>query len=159
VGSGYSSLADTLIKFNQLGQLPFTLDRLDDGNGIKMTMKNNSARYHKSCKLKYNNTIAERAEKRLQAHDIEKYSTDGGCMHTRSNHTINTIIKDVFFCGKVPGKGDFHQTATFQIDDRVHACAVLLEDTRRHRAISKAQHCRYGSFRSQVPYKVFGGLV
>jgi len=51
VGSGYSSLADNLIKFNQLGQLPFTLGRLDDGSGIEMTMKNNSAQYHQSCRL------------------------------------------------------------------------------------------------------------
>jgi len=115
VGSGYSPFADNLVKFNQLGQLPFTLERLDDGSGIEMIMKNNSARYHQSCKLKYNRTKAERAEKRLQAYDSEKYSTDGGCMQTRSNHTVNTTIKDVcFFCGKVLGECDFCEAATFQ---------------------------------------------
>ena len=63
VCSGYSSLASTLIKFNQLGQLPFHLERLDEGNGIEMTMINNNARYHQSCRLKYNNTKLQRAEK------------------------------------------------------------------------------------------------
>ena len=38
--TGYSSLAGNLIKFNQFGQLPFHLERLDEGNGIEMTMIN-----------------------------------------------------------------------------------------------------------------------
>ena len=64
VGSGYSSLAENLIKFNQLGQLPFCLERLDEGNGIEMTMMINSAQYHQSCRLKFNNTkIATSREK------------------------------------------------------------------------------------------------
>ena len=56
VGRGYSSLADNLIKFNQLGELPFKLERLDDGNyGIEVTMVKNNAQYHQLCQLKYNN--------------------------------------------------------------------------------------------------------
>ena len=56
MGRGYSSLADNLIKFNQLGELPFKLERLDDGNyGIEVTMVKNNAQYHQSCQLKYNN--------------------------------------------------------------------------------------------------------
>ena len=109
VGSGYSSLADNLIKFNKHRQLPFTLERLDDESRIKMTMKNNSARYLQSCRLKYNSTKVERAEKRLQSHDSEKYSTDGGCMHTRSNRTFNTTNKDVcFFVRKFLVKVIYH---------------------------------------------------
>ena len=53
MGSGYSSLAGNLIRFNQLGQLPFQLERLDEGNGIEVTMTNNNAQYHQSCRLKY----------------------------------------------------------------------------------------------------------
>ena len=45
VGSVYSSLAENLIKFNQLGQLPFYLKRLDKRNGIEMTMITNSDQY------------------------------------------------------------------------------------------------------------------
>ena len=81
VGSGYSSLADNLIKFNQLGELPFSLERLDEGNGIEMTMINNEAQYHQSCRVKYNNTKLRRAEKRVES---EKYSINVGCTHTRS---------------------------------------------------------------------------
>ena len=56
VGSGYRSLAESLIRFNELGQLPIHLNRLDEGNGIEMTMVANNAKYHQSCRLQYNNT-------------------------------------------------------------------------------------------------------
>ena len=63
-GRGYSSLAGKLIEFNELVQLPFQLERLDEGQGIEMTMVANNAQYHQSCRLKYNNTKLKRAEKR-----------------------------------------------------------------------------------------------
>ena len=63
VGIGYSSLPESLIRFNELGQLPIHLERLDEGNGIEMTMVANDAKYHKSCRLQYNNTKLQRAEK------------------------------------------------------------------------------------------------
>ena len=56
LGSEYSSLAENLIRFNELGQLPIHLERLDEGNGIEMAMVANNAKYHQSCKLQYNNT-------------------------------------------------------------------------------------------------------
>ena len=45
-GSGYSSLAEYLTKFNELGQLPsmFTLGRLDEGQGIEAAMVANKAK-------------------------------------------------------------------------------------------------------------------
>ena len=52
VGSGYSSLAEKLVEFDKLKQLPFQLERLDKGQGIEMTMIANNAQYHQSCKLK-----------------------------------------------------------------------------------------------------------
>ena len=45
MGSGYSSLADNLIKFNELGQLPGTLklERLNDRHDIEAAMVVNNA--------------------------------------------------------------------------------------------------------------------
>ena len=45
LGSGYSSLAEKLIEFNELGQLPIQLERLDEGQGIEMTVVANNAQY------------------------------------------------------------------------------------------------------------------
>ena len=114
VGSGYSSLADNLIK---LGELPFSLERLDEGNRTEMTMINNEAQYHQSCRLKYNNTKLRRAEKRVES---EKYSTDVGCTHTRSkcneSSSSSSSIKAVcFFCGKPPGNSGIDEVAIFKM--------------------------------------------
>ena len=40
IGSGYSSLAENLVKFSEFGELPgsFHLERLDDGHGIEAAM-------------------------------------------------------------------------------------------------------------------------
>ena len=48
-GSGYSSLAEHLIQFNELGQLSSTLplEILDEGQGIEAAMIANKAQYHK----------------------------------------------------------------------------------------------------------------
>ena len=41
------------------------------------------------------------------------------------------MTKEVcFFCGKSSGTEDIHEAATFQINNRVWACATLLEDTK-----------------------------
>ena len=37
--------------------------------------------------------------------------------------------KTCFFCGQPSGTSGLHEAATFQLDNRVRSCAVLLEDT------------------------------
>ena len=47
MGSGYSSLADNLTKFNELGLLgTLKLERLDEGHGIESALVANNAQYH-----------------------------------------------------------------------------------------------------------------
>ena len=71
VGSGYRSLAEKLNEFNALGQLSIPLERLDEGQGVEMTMVANDGQYHQSCRLKYNNSKLKRAEKRALKIDID----------------------------------------------------------------------------------------
>ena len=65
-GKGYHSLAENLVKFDELGKLPRTLhlDRLNKGEGIEAAMISNKAKWHKSCRLRSNNQMIQRAEKR-----------------------------------------------------------------------------------------------
>jgi len=99
VGSGYSSLAEKLIEFNELGLLPFLLERLDEGQGIEMTMVANNAQYHQSCRLKYNNTMLKRAEKRALKSDGEDLKVTPPCKHSRSRSTEPSILRGLcFFC-------------------------------------------------------------
>ena len=51
MGSSYSSLAESLVAFNELGELPIHLERLDERDGIETTVVSNDAQYHQSCRL------------------------------------------------------------------------------------------------------------
>lgn len=93
VGSGYSSLAEKLIEFNELGQLPIQLERLDEGQGIEMTVVANNAQYHQSCRLKYNNTKLKRAEKRALKTDSEELEVITPCKRSRSRSTEPNILR------------------------------------------------------------------
>ena len=56
VGSGYTSLAEDLLRFQTLQHMPMdlNLERLDDGDGIESTLKAHRAEWHKKRRLKLN---------------------------------------------------------------------------------------------------------
>ena len=125
LGSGYSSLALQLIRFNELNQLPFQLERLDERCGIEMAMVANHVQYHQSCRLQYNNTKLQRVEKKIQTSESKSLYT-----HRRLQGDEKSVQNDIcFFCGQPSGTSGLHEAATFQLDSRVRSCAVLLEDT------------------------------
>ncbi|KAG0727809.1 hypothetical protein GWK47_033858 [Chionoecetes opilio] len=65
-GAGYKTIAELLVGFDRIGCLPtsINLSRLDDGNGIEETLQRHNAKWHDSCRLLYNRTKLQRAEKR-----------------------------------------------------------------------------------------------
>ncbi|CAC5365422.1 unnamed protein product [Mytilus coruscus] len=52
--------------FHEVNALPILLDiqRLNDGEGIESTMKRKNAKYHNLCRIKFNDTKLEQAQKR-----------------------------------------------------------------------------------------------
>ena len=64
IGKGYHSLAENLAKFDELGKLPrnLQLSRIDEGQGIEEALITNEAKWHKTCRLRYNNQMLKRAE-------------------------------------------------------------------------------------------------
>ena len=56
IGQGYSTDATNLICFNELQAMPMPIDirRLDEGKGIEATIFEHWAKWHKSCKAKFN---------------------------------------------------------------------------------------------------------
>lgn len=133
IGSGYSSLAENLIKFNELGELPgsLKLERLDDGHGIEAAMVAHGAQYHHTCKLQYNNTKLQRAEKRALKKESQSDEEQSLCKRTRAHSRSSTekVPETCFFCGQPAGSNSLRKAATFEIDRRVRACANLLGDT------------------------------
>lgn len=130
-GSGYTTMAANLVKFDELGKLPRTvqLQRLDEGQGVEATMVAHQAKWHKTCMLQYNNTMLRRAEKRLIASSSAFGSTDnvpGKRTRTHSSEAT-TSGTSCFFCGK-SGTETLHEVATFQVDTRVRKCAAQVGD-------------------------------
>ena len=66
LGAGYKTISDLLVGFSRIGCLPRTMDlsRLDDGEGIEATLQQHKAKWHDSCRLWYNKTQLQHAEKR-----------------------------------------------------------------------------------------------
>lgn len=65
-GSGYSSLAEILPKFAEIGEVPIQvpLSGLDEGKGIEETLRSHRASWHKSCFNSCSNEKLIRAQKR-----------------------------------------------------------------------------------------------
>ncbi|VDI78446.1 Hypothetical predicted protein [Mytilus galloprovincialis] len=62
---GYTMLGKNIPLFHELNAIPIPLDirRLNHGEGIESTMKKENAKYHNLCRIKFNNTKLERAQK------------------------------------------------------------------------------------------------
>ena len=90
-GGGYSSFAANLSRFIELGQLPGTLqlERLNEGCVIEAYMVTKNALHHQACKLKYNNTKLQKAEKRSFMTEGEINDAPGACKRTRF-HSISS---------------------------------------------------------------------
>ena len=53
--AGYKTIAENILQFNELHCMPVQIDvtRLDHGNGVESTFKEQNAKWHKSCYLKF----------------------------------------------------------------------------------------------------------
>ena len=130
-GSGYTTMAANLVKFDELGKLPRTvqLQRLDEGQGVEATMVAHQAKWHKTCMLQYNNTMLRRAEKRPSASSSAFGSSDDvPGKRTRSlSSEATTSDASCFFCGE-SGTETLHGVATYQVDTRARKCAAQVGD-------------------------------
>ena len=103
------------------------LSRLNDGEGIELTLRKHKAKWHGSCRLKYNKTELQRARKRKTS------AEDSGDCHsgkfTRQNCQKKTNSTEIyFFCDKPAISAEFlSKASTFQLDSRVWQCAINLQ--------------------------------
>lgn len=118
IGSGYRSLAENLVKFSDLVVLSgsFHLERLDDGDGNEAAMVAHGAKYHQTCRLQYNNTKLQRAQKRALKKEGESDEEHAACKRTRS-HSLSSSTEKVaetcFFCEQLAGSDSLRKAATF----------------------------------------------
>ena len=128
VGAGFHTLANNIMRFEEIGCLPLPLDiaQLNDGDGIAATFTKYKAKWHKSCYNKFNTLKLQRAEKRKS---LEEPRCPRPTKITRRNTGVSSVdIKSCcFFCNNA--SGTLHKVSTFNMDAKVRACALQLEDS------------------------------
>ena len=105
-GAGYKTIADLLEGFNAAGCLPRTinLSRFNDGEGIEATLRKHKAKWHDSCRLQFNKTKLQRAEKRSRSTEDTGYSHS--CRFTRQSlKEVSSSVETCFFCDKPESSG------------------------------------------------------
>ena len=66
IKNAYTNIVKLLTEFNELGCLPPAIKHscMDDGSGLEKTFLQRKAKFHKCCKLKFNQNELKRVKKR-----------------------------------------------------------------------------------------------
>ena len=104
--------------------------RLDDGKGIEKTLSDHGAKYHTSCRLKFNNTKLKRAEDK---HDSMKQSKGDTCESPKFTRRTSDLSKNInvvkcFLCDKEAPLSSLREAMTMKINERLKHCAETLQD-------------------------------
>lgn len=123
--AGYSNIAKNVPLFHAINDMPIPLNpaRLDEGEGIEATLIQNKARYHNSCRLLFNNTKLERAQKRRVTP-----STSGGTDENRGKRqrTSDPPKVECFLCEEEDEISNLRKAMTMQLNERLSHCAKTL---------------------------------
>ena len=131
---GYTMLARNIPKFQEMKSLPISLDirRIDDGEGIEATLKLHDAKYHPSCRIKFNNTKLKRSKEK---HESTKYpiALCGSPKFIRrpsdeSEAQRNEIIVKCFLCEEEAQESSLRKAMTLNLNERLKSCAETLQD-------------------------------
>ena len=130
-GTGYKTTAENLLAFKKLGCLPKTinLSRIDEGEGVEASFHHHKAKWHDSCRLKFNKTKLQRAEKR-KSFPEDSSSSDVPTKYTRTSRgEVPLSVHRCFFCDDDAEDGEcLHKASTLELDARVRNCALQLQD-------------------------------
>ena len=122
-------ISDLRVGFSRISCLPKTIDLscLDDGDEIEATLQQHKAKWDDSCRLGYNKTQLQCAEKRKRP--TEDVANASKKFTRQSLGEKSTFIETCFFCSKpAPAGRSLSKASTFGIDVNVRQCALKLED-------------------------------
>ena len=111
-----------------------TLQRCNDGDGIKQTLYNYQAVWHKSCRNTYNKTKIAQLKKRAADESIESNSEtlQETSKRTRSAYDVTSVILNrddiCFFCDEKGRAKTIRNIQTFAVDTHVRHCTLHLGD-------------------------------
>ena len=124
--AGYSNIAQNVPLFHAINDMPIVFNpaRLDEGDGMEVTLMQNNAIYHNSCRLLFNNTKLERAQKRKRITP----STLGGAseVYDKRQRTSDPPRVQCFLCEEEDQISNLRQAMTMQLNERLNQCAKTL---------------------------------
>ena len=118
-------IATNVPLFKEIGEMPLMFDpaRLDEGSGIEATPRQNMAKYHKSCRVMFNNAKLDLARKRRSTVEGSE-PQEMKAKQRRTSHDNEGCM----FCEKVVPASDLRQVMTMNLNRRLHECAHTLND-------------------------------
>ncbi|CAH1160137.1 unnamed protein product [Phaedon cochleariae] len=134
----YGVLENIILEFERTsGSTPVKVDvaLLDEGCGIKTTLLQHNAKWHKSCRLKLNakamkthlNKCDPEPELVTTSEDAQVTTSSTRCL--REKQTTSGHIAICFFCdGEETADHKFHLVLTLGLDAKVRECATKLGD-------------------------------
>jgi hypothetical protein len=133
--SGYRTLSKNIPEFAKINEMPNPPDirRIDEGDGIEAALLKNEAKYHESCRLMFNNTKLQRAQKRHQHPDTSLSDVPSSFKFTRKSSTAPTEerslhLEECFICEKQTSRSELREAMTMQLNTIHHQCAHNLQD-------------------------------
>ena len=129
-------LSNNIYQFYSLGALPIPLNpkRLDDGDGIVTTLKNNNACYHISCKLLFSRQKLQRAQDKSVS---KKRKSDLVCEATREKRKrYEKSDPTCFICEAKDGIQKLHNVETFNFCEKLRSFASELNETKLLKVVS-----------------------
>jgi hypothetical protein len=149
-GAGYRTLVHDLRQLEELGcTVPLDLSVLGtDNETVVQKLLVNKAKWHKSCRNKYNRMKVKRVDKRSREQDDV---TNEGISNkfTRSNNSCKLSLGEniCYFCEKGDESGELHEAQSFDISHKIHAYATQLQDEKLLAKLSSgdliAQEAKY----------------
>ncbi|CAC5368907.1 unnamed protein product [Mytilus coruscus] len=131
-------LSKNISLFHEVIALPIPPDirRLNDEEGIKSTMKKKTAKYHNLCRIKFNNTKLERAQKRhmsqMPSGSSSEFKSPKRLRCTqRSKDQQPDPVEDVhkcFICDIESPLFSLREAMTMKLNQRLVDCATPLQD-------------------------------
>ena len=133
---GYDKLAENLNNFQSINALPKYLN-FPKANTVEIQEKLtiNCAKFHKTCRLKYNDNEFNRFKKRN-----EKSKTGESSKYLRSKETSlpQCEVPLCFFCDQVEASEPFHEVCSLSLDKKIRQIASDIGDSK---LIAKFAHC------------------
>ena len=102
------------------------VEKLDKGIDIQETLMIHSAKWQKTCSLKFNKQALQQVSRKQTKRRSQNAGTSG--VQTRSAFSHTTALDHCFFCNEPAGTTNLHEASTYQLDMKVRRYALQLED-------------------------------